>query len=451
MKKYVQVLVVFLLIAFVALPLFAQGKAETPKSEVADKVEITYWHFPFVHSVPGFEDVSKEYGDWEAYLAKEFMKANPDIKVVTELLPWEGGVDKINVAIAGGNPPELVFDYLGRSGGWYQQGASVPWNNKISDTLLDDIRPSFKDLYTINGDLHAIPGFSWNMNLNVNVGLLRKLGYTGEILNGPGKTFSTEEFEKFLMEIKKVAGPGVYPMALACGSEQGDYLWWGFFWGFGAKLFNEDGSTVSSSPEMVEAYKWLVSLRDKGLMAPGVASMTTSDTMQMWSSGKVVVHGGNKTYDNLIKKAVADGILDMDVDVIPMPFPSKDGKTGYAAMGPTGFVLLSKDAEKQAATAKFVEFMMQPKYWAAQVQGAGQFPATKSVADMNLYKNDVYQTTVSEMMSEFPAGDFALSNPNYNKIRIALSSAGQAIFSGMKTPEDAVAEFLAEVKKLNGR
>jgi len=202
---------------------------------------------------------------------------------------------------------------------------------------------------------------------------------------------------------------------------------------------------------MVEAYKWLVSLRDKGLIAPGVASVTTADTMQLWSSGKVVVHGGNKTYDNLIQKGVSDGTLDMNVDVRPFPFPSADGKSGYAAMGPTGFVLLTKDAEKQEATAKFVEFMMNDKYWTAQVKGAGQFPATESVANKNIYSDDAYQTTVGGMLAEFPAGDFALSNPNYNKIRIALSAAGQAIFSGLETPEDAVAGFLKEVKKLNGK
>jgi multiple sugar transport system substrate-binding protein len=446
MNRFFKLMLTLIILVSMSLPVFAQGGSEAAVGE-GGKTSITYWHFPFVHSVEGYEEVSEDYGDWEEYLAQEFMKENPDIEVTTELLPWEGGVDKINVSIAGGNPPDLVFDYLGRSGGWYHQGAAVPWNGVASDALLSDIRPSFKDLYTINGDLHAIPGFSWNMNLVVNAGLLKKIGYNKPILNGQGNTFSHREFEQFLTEVKALAGPGVYPLALGAGSEQGDYLWWGFFWGFGAQLFNEDGTVVSESPEMVEGYKWLLKLRDKGLMVPGIASTTTADTMQLWSSGKVVVHGGHKTYYNLIKKGVEDGALDMEVDVRPFPFPSKYGDTGYAAMGPTGFVLLTKDAQKQAATAKFVEFMMQPKYWASQVKGAGQFPATKSVAEMNLYGNDEFQTAVGEMLSKFPAGDFALSNPNYNKIRVALSSCGQAIFAGLKTPEEAVADFLDEVRE----
>lgn len=449
MRKYFKAILTLLILVSITVPVFSQGTKEAAAAD--GKQSITYWHFPFVHTVEGFETVSKNYGDWEVYLAQEFMKENPDIKVSTELLPWEGGVDKINVAIAGGNPPDLVFDYLGRSGGWHHQGASVPWDGIISDALLDDLRPSFKELYTIEGQLHAIPGFTWNMNLSINAGLLKKMGYTKPILNGQGNTYSTKDFEKFLTEIKALAGPGVYPLALACGSEQSEYIWWGFFWGFGAKLFNEDGTTVSESPEMVEAYKWLVSLRDKGLVTPGVASQTASDTLQLWASGKVVIHGGNKAYYNTIEKGVEDGLLDMEVDVRPFVYPSKDGKTGYGAMGPTGFSLLTKDAGKQKATAKFVEFMMQPKYWTPQVKGAGQFPATESVAKLDIYADDAYQTVVGGMLSKYPAGDFGLSNPNYDKFRVALASCGQAIFSGLKTPEDAVAGFLKEVKKVNGK
>jgi len=75
------------------------------------------------------------------------------------------------------------------------------------------LRPSFKDLYTINGDLHAIPGFSWNMNLSINYGLLEKMGYNKPVLNGEGQPFDHAEFEQFLTDVKALAEPGVYPLA----------------------------------------------------------------------------------------------------------------------------------------------------------------------------------------------------------------------------------------------
>ncbi len=451
MKKSLKLLLATLLVVSLVASLFAQGSGEVKKTEGSGKVKITYWHFPQAYKVAGFEDVSKEYGDWEKYLASEFMKANPDIEVVTELLPWEGGTDKINVSIAGGNPPELVFDYIGRTGGWYHQGAAKPWDSLISKGLSDDLIPSFVELYTIDNKLHAVPGMTWAMTLNINVGLLRKLGYTKPILNGPGKSYTPQEFEAFLKDVKPYCGSNIYPFGIASGSVAGDYQWWGFFWGFGAKLFNPDGTTVSESPEMVEAYKWLLSLSDKGLMLPGVASNTQSDTMQIWSGGKLVSHIGNKAYADFISKGISDGTLKMDYDVQAYPFPAKQNLTPKNAMGATGFVLLTDDPVKQKASAKFVEFVMQPKYWAWQVKGSGQFPAIKSAENLNIYKDDAFQNAVSSMVSKYPSGDFGLSNPNYGAIRTALASSTQSVFAGIATPEKAVAQFLKEVKKVNGK
>jgi multiple sugar transport system substrate-binding protein len=432
------------MIAFSAFvwPLFA---------DTANKVKITYWYFPTERNVPGYESVSANFGDWENYLAGEFMKENPDITLVPELVPYEGGVDKVNVAVAGGNPPDLVFDYLGRSGNWYVQGAVQPLDGLASPKLKADLLDSFKSLYTINGKLHAIPSYAWNIGLVVNRSLLKSWGYTGEILNGPGNAYSQKQFEDFLVKVKAVAPAGCYPFAMGCSSEQGDYQWWQMFWGNGAKLFNADGTTVSDLPGMVEAYTWLKSLMDKGLMAPGIASMAASDVNSMWSSGKIPVVGGHKGTADYIVKSIKDGVLKIPYDCTIVPYPSKDGKSGFLAMGPTGYMVMSKDPAKQKAAMKYIEWVMQPKWESLNALGAGTFPATKSVAAMNIYKDDPFNSVQSQMMGKFPSGDFALADPNYNKIRIAMSACGQSVFAGLKSPKDAVAGFLAEVKSIRGK
>jgi ABC-type glycerol-3-phosphate transport system substrate-binding protein len=189
-------------------------------------------------------------------------------------------------------------------------------------------------------------------------------------------------------------------------------------------------------------------MADEGLLAPGVASMTASDTINLWTAGRVAVLGGSKYHANLVRDAINDGTLDMEYNVIPIPMPTENGQGGYAAIGPTGFSVFSDDQAKQEAAAEFIEFAMQPEWWEPTVAGSGQFPATKSVAEMNIYEGDEYQQIVQGFITEFPAGDFALSSPNYNEIRIELSSAGQAIFSGRQEIEPAVEAFLAEVQEL---
>lgn len=430
---------------------FAGGQTEKKQDGMqgaAQKTEISMWHFPQINAVPGFEAHSKDFGDFWNYLSAEFNKSQNKYEVKTELLAWDGGTEKANVAIAGGSPPEIIFDYLGRTSSWYTQGAAVAAEDIVPQKMINDIQDSIKTIYTIDGKVHALPGFTWNMNLNVNVGLLEKYGWKGPILNGPGKTYSYEQFTEFLRKVKETVPSDVYPMVMQCGSHQGDYVWWQFFWGFGGKLFNQDGTVASDMSGMIEGYKYFLKLREEKLIAPGVASLVGGDTTQMWASGKSVVEGGNLYNYDLIDKAVKEGHLDYDLNVIPIPFPSESGNKGYNANGPTGFIFFSESEAKQSGSSEWVQFVMSDKYWGPLVTGSGQFPLQKSMAGKNLYEGNNYQSIVSEMMSKFSSGNFGLASPNYQKIRIKLSETGQKIFSDRATVEQAVEDFYSEVKKL---
>ncbi len=447
MKK-LKILSVVLILFVTASLAFAGGQGEKAKAATPKKVTISFWHFPIFINVPGFEGVSKEYGDWEKFLAKEFMKTHPNIEVKTQLQPWEGGVDKINVAIAGGNPPEVVADYLGRTGGWFVQGAAVPLDNLLPASLKNDILPAYKSLYYINGKLHAMPIMAWSIALVINGNLTDKYGLTSAIPK-MGGDWSTDEFVSVLKKMKAAAsGDGIYPLGLACGSEQGDYIWWRFVWGFGGGLFDKDGNVIADSPKTIEAYKYLLSINKQGLMVPGVASITGADVMKLWSSEKEFMQGGNAYYRTLLEKAYKDGLVKKPPKVIAVNFPAKPGEKQKSAIGPTGYVIMTKDSAKQKAAAAFIEFAMQTKYNAPAVKSAGQFPATKSAADLNIYKDDKLMTAMANMLAKYPAGDFGLSNPNYGKIRVALAAAEQAMFSGIKTPEQAMKEFADKVKTL---
>ncbi len=428
---------------------FAGGQGEKAKGAAPQqKVTISFWHFPIFINVPGFKGVSKEYGDWEKFLAKEFMKSHPNIEVKTQLVPWEGGVDKINVAIAGGNPPELVADYLGRTGGWFIQGAAVPLDNLLPASLKNDILPTYRGLYYIHGKLHAMPIMAWSIALVVNGNLTDKYGLTS-MLPKMGGDWTTDQFVTVLKKMKAAgSNDGVYPLGMACGSEQGDYTWWKFTWGFGGGLFDSKGNVIADSPNTIAAYKYLLSLNKQGLMVPGVASMTGSDIMKLWTQEKEFMQGGNAYYRTLMQKAYKDGLVKKPPKVIVVNMPTKPGFKQKSAIGPTGYVIMTKDSAKQKAAASFIVFAMQPKYNAPAVKNAGQFPATKSVADLNMYKDDPLMMAMTNMLSKYPAGDFGLSNPNYGKIRVELAAAEQAMFSGIKTPEEAMKSFANKVRAL---
>ena len=112
---------------------------------------------------------------------------------------------------------------------------------------------------------------------------------------------------------------------------------------------------------------------------------------------------------------------------------------------------MAKDPEKQKAAVKFLEYSVQPKWHSAAVKSAGQLPATKSVADMGIYKGDELGEVMQNIVGKYPAGNFGVSNPNYNKIRKELAAQLQAMFAGLKTPETALADLEVNLKKIVGQ
>ena len=452
MKHFTQILVIALMALFLTGMVFAGGEKEGAAEEGAAMKDVTvsFWHFPQIGQVDGYAQYSKEYGDWWKYLAGKFNDQNDGITVETQLVPWDGGFEKFNVAIAGGEPPTVGLDYLGRTAQYYASGAATAASDVLPASLINDINDSIRQIYTVDGKVHALPGFAWNINLNVNVGLLEKHGWSGPILNGPGNAYSDEEFTAFLTKVKNTVPSDVWPFVIQCGNEQGDYGWWQFFWGFGGKLFDENGNVYDDPSGVIEGYKYIMELRDKGLTARGIASMQATDPNKFFFSGKAAVGYGHKYHAKQIEQAIEEGVIDAEYNVMPVPYPSDSGDKGFTANGGTGFIFLGQEEAELEGGSKWVQFVMSDEWWPKTVKGGGQFPLQKSMAGADLYAGDEYQAVVSEMLGKFESGDFGLAHPKYQQIRVALSQCGQKIFAGRDTVENAVEDFYAEVRKIVG-
>ena len=69
---------------------------------------VDLWWFPLWTGVNG--EVNGAYDAWPKAMAAQFMQQNKDIsKVNVELLSWDTGVQKLDTAVAAGNPPDLCY------------------------------------------------------------------------------------------------------------------------------------------------------------------------------------------------------------------------------------------------------------------------------------------------------------------------------------------------------
>src|SRR5699024_11704567 len=73
-------------------------------SDDGGETEITWWAFP------NFQPVDGEVGKYEEQIIEAFEEKNPDIKVNLEMITFEGGPEKLNVAIATDTAPDMIYD-----------------------------------------------------------------------------------------------------------------------------------------------------------------------------------------------------------------------------------------------------------------------------------------------------------------------------------------------------
>ena len=87
--------------------------AESP-SAPPKPVTITLWVPPMFQDVKGYEDQSKEVGDFWQWLADKYEEEHPHVTVELTRLSWDDMDPKVSVAVAAGTQPDLIFDFGGR-------------------------------------------------------------------------------------------------------------------------------------------------------------------------------------------------------------------------------------------------------------------------------------------------------------------------------------------------
>src|SRR5699024_4684203 len=187
--------------------------------------------------VEGFEDETANFGDWEKIQAEKFMEEHPHVTIEVQALTWEDLGTRVPVAIAGGTPPDLLRDYLGRTSQYAHEGVVESFDDLIPQEELDDYLETYVDMYTINGELHALPQYAWASSMPFNRAIWEEAGKADLLPEDGQVTWTFDEFDK---AVRAVNADNVYPVGVQLAQSQGDNGLLQWFWAHGAKLY-EDG------------------------------------------------------------------------------------------------------------------------------------------------------------------------------------------------------------------
>ncbi|WP_139491450.1 extracellular solute-binding protein [Brevibacillus dissolubilis] len=362
----------------------------------------------------------------------EFEKANPDIKVQLETIPFEGAQNKFRTAAQAGNGPDILRSEIAWTPEFAALGLLEPLDNYFKDQ--DDFLDAPLRYSKWNDKTWSVPQVTDALALLYNKKLLADAGF-----NEPPKTM--EEFRTVAKALSKPAEDkwGFYYRVT-------DAYWFQpFMWAFGGGLIDDNKEILINTPGSVKGLEFLKELRDVDKVFPNEFDATNeySNQMKAFQTGRaaMVLNGPWATADILKGEQFKD---QNNFGIAPIP-AGPEGKTG-SPVGGHGYVIYAGSKVKDASY-KVIEFINAKENQAKFAVRNGLLPTRKSAYELDDVKSN-------RIISDYkPVIENATNRPvipEGGQIYTAFTPEFQAFFKGEKSAQqalDSVAQAWAQLLK----
>lgn len=422
------------------------GGGDVNNNDEEKPVTINYWVDPRFKLIEGMKGETKEFGDYEKIQAEKFMDEHPNVTINVQVVTFEDLPKKVPVAIKGGNPPDILRDFIGRTAQYAHQGVLENMEDLIPEKELDKYLDDYIDMSTVDGELHALPIYSWVQAAVINKSLWKDAGKEDLLPPEDDPVWSVDQFKEALKAIKD---ENVYPAGIQVSEAQSDYGLLSWFWGHGAKLYEDDdhSKTALNSSEGVKALKDLVELKDEDLLVPSVVSAGNEDMDTYMNKGQLGIRfpAGATQWDK-IRRAEEEGKAEGDHDLMFVKEPDVDGVESGVSVGPTELAVFKQDDEyKKKMIGEFVKFLGNPEHQEVYSTTAGQLPTRK---DVKIEDQPDYMRYTQEIMEEYGTEDMGVTTEHYSEVRELLAPLVQNAMLGKITPEEALDKYEKQANEI---
>jgi fructooligosaccharide transport system substrate-binding protein len=335
--------------------------------------------------------------DWQI---DDFEKANPNITVKAQQVPFGSFYDKTSVLAASSNPPDVYTADQPTIANLASQGVISALDNDLPKSYVDDMTDSSKAGLTWDGKLYSPGPADAAMALYYNADALTKAGIALPSTSLDEAWTWDEAVDA--MQKCQAANPGLFglaPTTLGNGTPGSDYLTSIFMRGEGdpkakkgSSAYNTyygvsaDGTKASgyvNTPEAIKGAQFYQDLFQKYKVSP------TTGVPNAMIDGKACFEISTSTNISTLSKAT----LSYKWGVTPMPY----SVTPFVHNGSLALAVGAK-SKHRAEAVKFVEFVSSAKIQNESVEKAGYLPVLKSVAASNeTLKDPKYQVFTDEL------------------------------------------------------
>lgn len=415
-----------LLVGILLVGIFAIGASAT---------SITYWSGSLSQ-------------DMQEIVLKMFAEKCPEIKVEFEFVPQGNMADKVLLAAAADEPPDVILGYEGRNVAYFYQNLLEPLNETLTQEEIDDFLPGLLDIYTVDRTLFSYPTYQVVITYLANKTLLEKAGVWNSIPEDREITFDT------WMEVAEAVTQ--FPDTFACPfhaqGKGGDYYMLQYFQIFGANQYEKGDytRTTLNSEAGIRALEWMVDIANRGWSPPGPAGMSSVDVFKSWITGRVAFFGGTppQAMEDTMDQYIQDGSAPeaFEIVVVQTPHISDISAPGLFPSATTTVVFKQDDLEKRDAAITFAKFLSGSDCLGYIATATRNIPARKSVAT-DLFEIPAFQFTM-DLLGKVGMADLGVNSPYYLDVRLARYPELQAAFMGQKTPKQALDDFAKAVEAM---
>ena len=244
-------------------------------------------------------------------MTADFMKANPDIKVNLEFVPYEGLRDKTLLSQgAGGGYDVVLFDVI-----WPAEYATnnvlIDVSDRISADMKSGIMPGAWTTVDYNGKAYGMPWILDTKYLFYNMEMLEKAG-----IAAPPRTW-----DDLIEQAKIIKDKGIVEFPIVWSWAQAEAVICDYTMllaSYGGNFLTDDGKPAFQSGGGVEALKYMVKSVDEGVTNPNSKEYLEEDVRRVFSSGQAAF-ALNWTYMYNLANDPKESKIAGKVGVVPGP------------------------------------------------------------------------------------------------------------------------------------
>lgn len=349
--KRVKKLAMLALSAVMVMSMFAGcGNSSSDQTSSNQKDTVTVWTFPHYKANPktgkdGYEDLLKRQ-------IAQYKKTHPNVTVKYEMLSWDDGDQKFDVALNAGTPPDIFFSVSNPA--FVKTGLVVPLDSYLTSDEKKDYVPFALNRYNINSKQYGLPMWVSMYCWGGNKDYFEQAGIDYKKIMQKGWTW--DEFKQDTKKMTKVVnGKQVYGFAT---EGKDDELFKHLMLSNGVRdIVDNKGKFYYTGSKVTQTLDFIKSLKDEGVMPKETAGMDDTKYTDMFNNGEAAVFGRigpyqvsfNDARNQSIDKGQTQG---EKKNLILLPFPHSSSAKESVTGGCGGYMAFRQKNYKGKAHEK---------------------------------------------------------------------------------------------------